>query len=141
MQNLLPENAVAFGGKKVSMLPLLIVLFLISYGLLAMLVVEQAHTIEAQRTLIRQLFTDSVELTTLKGNAIRQQQHLATKPRTPSSQVQTPSSQDKTKSPRVAPESKVAVPNKTNKLHRKLPQMPPKDSSDTADDRRNLYSI
>ena len=134
------------------MLPMLIVLFLISYALLALLVVEQAHTIDAQRSLIRQLFTDSVELTTLKGKNFQQQHpHSAVvpKPQTPSSQVQTPSSQSpssplsqgKTTSPGVGPESKIADPNHSNKMHRKPLEKLPKDWSDNSDDRRSLNSI
>ncbi len=47
-------------------LPLLTVLFLISYGLMTMLIVEQGRTIESQRTLIRDLFRESTELSAVK---------------------------------------------------------------------------
>ena len=43
--------------------PMLTVLFVVSYGLLTMLVVEQARTIDSQRGLIQDLFQDSVQLT------------------------------------------------------------------------------
>ena len=49
--------------KKHGWLPLLTVLFLISYGLMTMLIVEQGSTIESQRALIRELYRDSDELT------------------------------------------------------------------------------
>jgi len=52
--------------KKRSWLPLLIVLFLISYGLMTMLIVEQGRTIESQRVLIRELFHDNNELSAAK---------------------------------------------------------------------------
>lgn len=55
-------------SKKHPFLPLLTVLFLISYGLMTMLIVEQGNTIESQRLLIRQLFSDSAELTAMKGH-------------------------------------------------------------------------
>ena len=48
-----------------TLLPVLIILFLVSYGLLTMLVVEQARTIDSQRGLIGLLFDDSVQLATL----------------------------------------------------------------------------
>ena len=48
--------------RKHGWLPLLIVLFLISYGLMTMLIVEQGKTIDSQRTLIRQLFRDNNDL-------------------------------------------------------------------------------
>ena len=47
-------------------LPLLTILFCISYGLMTMLIVEQGSTIESQRNLIRELFRDSSELTATK---------------------------------------------------------------------------
>jgi hypothetical protein len=48
-------------------LPVLVVLFLFAYGLMTMLIVEQGNTIESQRLLIKQLFSDSAELSALKG--------------------------------------------------------------------------
>ena len=56
--------------KKHGMLPFLVVLFLISYGLLALLVVEQDRTISNQRSLINQVMGDSIELTALKGKLV-----------------------------------------------------------------------
>src|SRR5438034_6676119 len=63
---------------KHSMLPILIVLFLISYGLLAKLVVEQGRTIDSQRSLIRQLFGDSSQLSAMNGkSAQRSEEHTS----------------------------------------------------------------
>ncbi len=59
--------------RKHSLLPVLIVLFLISYGLMALLAVEQDRTIASQRSLISQLFGDSAELSSLKGRFIQKQ--------------------------------------------------------------------
>jgi hypothetical protein len=50
-----------------AMLPLLIVLFVISYGILTLLVVEQGRTIEAQRSLLQEMLKDSRQLATLKN--------------------------------------------------------------------------
>ena len=61
------------------MLPLLTVLFLISYGLMTLLIVEQGTTIQSQRTLIQQLIGDSSELTAMKGKAFQQQHAHAPK--------------------------------------------------------------
>jgi hypothetical protein len=55
--------------KKHGWLPLLVVLFLISYGLMTMLIVEQGRTIESQRALIRELFRDSTELSAARKAA------------------------------------------------------------------------
>jgi hypothetical protein len=50
-------------------LPILVVLFLISYGLMTLLIVEQGRTIESQRALIRDLFKDSTELAAVRTKA------------------------------------------------------------------------
>ena len=52
---------------KRSLLPVLVVLFIVAYGLMTSLIVEQGNVIESQRHLIRQLFSDSSQLTALKG--------------------------------------------------------------------------
>ena len=49
-----------------ALLPLLIILFVVSYGILTLLVVEQGQTIEAQRSLLREMLKDSRQLATLK---------------------------------------------------------------------------
>ncbi len=53
------------------MLPLLVILFIVSYGLLTMLVFEQGRTIESQRSLIREMLKDSTQLASLKGKLAR----------------------------------------------------------------------
>jgi hypothetical protein len=58
--------------KKHGWLPLLTVLFLISYGLMTMLIVEQGRTIESQRALIRELFRDSKELSAVRMKAAQE---------------------------------------------------------------------
>jgi len=49
-----------------SLLPLLVILFIVSYGILTMLVFEQGRTIESQRSLIREMLKDSTQLAALK---------------------------------------------------------------------------
>jgi hypothetical protein len=58
--------------KPPSLLPLLVVLFLVSYAILTLLVVEQGRTIESQRTLLRDLLKDSTQLAALKGKLARE---------------------------------------------------------------------
>ena len=53
------------------MLPILIVLFVISYAILTFLVVEQGRVIESQRGLIREMVKDSNQLATLQGKIAR----------------------------------------------------------------------
>ncbi len=106
--------------KKSSMLPFLVVLFLISYGLLALLVVEQDRTITNQRSLINQVMGDSLELTALKTKILHQQHPMRS---------QAPSSQ-------ASPQDKGTV--RQRKL---VPLKPPQDTADTPDARRTPVSI
>ena len=97
--------------RKHSMLPVLVVLFVISYSLMTMLIVEQGRTIDSQRSLIRSLFSDSKELSHMKSEAA-QKQHATAQAQAeakPHSQVQTPSTQDKTRDHSKA-ENKPAPP-------------------------------
>ncbi len=54
-----------------AILPLLVILFVVSYGILTMLVFEQGQTIESQRSLIREMLKDSTQLASLKGKLAR----------------------------------------------------------------------
>lgn len=126
---------------KQTLLPLLIVLFLVSYGLMAMLVVEQDRTIGSQRALITSLFSDSTELTTLKGKVFHKQHPQAesgtrSQAQSPSTQVpmtQTPMTQD-------TPGGNARNSHSTSKLS-KPPQRPPLGIADIVDGRRIVKSI
>ena len=64
-----------------ALLPLLIVLFIASYTILTMLVVEQGRTIESQRGLLREMLKDSTQLAALKGKLAHEtNQQSAAKP-------------------------------------------------------------
>jgi len=119
---------------KHSMLPAFVVLFLISYGLMALLVVEQGRTIENQRTLIQSLFSDSAQLNHLRTQ-VQQKQRAEAKAQADArahSQVQTPSTQDKPQEPAKKNSGKVRKP---------LPQKPPTDANSLDDERRNVVRI
>jgi hypothetical protein len=58
-------------SRPATLLPLLVILFIVSYGILTLLVFEQGRTIEAQRTLIRGMLQDSTQLASLKGKLAR----------------------------------------------------------------------
>jgi hypothetical protein len=139
-QEVIPEVP-ATPRKKLGWLPVLTVLFLISYGLMTMLVVEQGQTIESQRALIRELFRDSSELSAVKLKAQEERnQALAQNPssQNPSTQVpaagvpmkQAPSSQ-------AGPQQHAQIQVKP-KQH---VQMPTKPAADLADHRRALITI
>jgi hypothetical protein len=141
--------------KKHGWLPLLTVLFLISYGLMTMLIVEQGRTIESQRALIRELFRDSTELSAVRLKAAQdtaQTSSAKTQARVtqnPSSQM--PSSQHPSTqaSPSQAPSSQ-AGPQPAAPQHRTQSQsakekpefrMPSKPAADLVDDVRTLITI
>ena len=54
-----------------ALLPLLVILFIVSYGILTMLVFEQGQTIESQRGLIREMLKDSTQLASMKDKLSR----------------------------------------------------------------------
>jgi hypothetical protein len=81
--------AVPASPKKHNLLPVLVVLFLISYGLMTLLIVEQGRTIESQRALIHELFHDSQELAAMKGRTLPEGVADANR----SAQTQAPSNQ------------------------------------------------
>jgi hypothetical protein len=113
------------------MLPILVPLFLISYGLMSMLVIEQNSTITSQRYLIQEMLKDSTQLSALKIK-IAQDQHAATHP---GSQAASPKTQDQ------APEADHKNNGGAGKVRKHAPQRPPKATSDTPDERRALVTI
>ena len=153
-----PAATAPAAPKKRGWLPLLTVLFLISYGLMTMLIVEQGATIESQRTLIRELFRDSAELSAIRRNAPQDknvteaQSHFQTpsaKTQSPVTQNQTPSTQAPSK--QVVPSSQAATsqtPSSQAVQQRRVQkqaqkpqfQMPSRPASDLQDDRRVLIT-
>ena len=115
---------------KASMLPVFVVLFLVSYGLMTLLVVEQGRTIENQRSLIQSLFDDSSKLAQLrmKNQQAQAQAQAAAKAH---SQAQTPSTQDKPQAhAKNDPNAKLGKPPK-----------PPTDTATMEDERRSVMRI
>jgi len=132
--------------RKHSLLPILIVLFLFSYGLMCMLAVEQDRTIAAQRFLIRSLLGDSSELSNLKGKLIQKQYADAqaqakagrrSQAQTPLTQVpstQAPTTQDN-------PRGNAQSSHNAGKPRKTLPPKPPLGISDVVDGRRIVETI
>jgi hypothetical protein len=120
--------------KKGSLLPLLTVVFLASYGLMTLLIVEQGATIQSQRNLIQMLQADSTQFWALKGKAMHEQQ-MATQ--TPSTQGQTPSTQ--TPSTQAVPQHHSQHP--AGKSAKPQTQVPPMPASDLGDQRRELITL
>lgn len=156
---------IAAPKKKRSLLPLLTVVFMGSYGLMTMLIVEQGATIQAQRSLIQALLSDSKELWAMKGKAISDkaaQAQAQSRVQAPSTQIpltqapltqgQSPSVQTpSTQIPSIQTPSTQAVPQqhsrsragKTAKPRTQVPQtqVPPVPASDLADHRRALITL
>jgi cytoskeletal protein RodZ len=139
-------NAVAPAAvsKKRGWLPLLTVLFLISYALMTMLIVEQGRTIESQRALIRELFRDSTELSAVKQAQVAHSAAEAQAPVAKSSVTQTPSTQaPSTQAPtKHIPSSQAAPQHEAQKQTQKPQfQMPTRPASDLVDADRSLLTI
>jgi hypothetical protein len=163
-----PAIDAALTRKKHGWLPLLTVLFLISYGLMTMLIVEQGATIESQRALIRELLRDSTELQSMRTKAQQEKSvadaqshdqvptvksHVPVTHNNPSTQIpatqipstQIPSTQiPSTQAPTNTPSSQAVpqhrTPVQTNKQKPQF-QLPSKPVSDLVDDPRALKTI
>ena len=140
------------------MLPLLVFLFVISYGLLTTLVVFQDRTIDAQTDLIHLLFKESRRLNVIA--AAQKNQVLAgkqpgsqgsTHTQNPSSQVpktqtpssQVPTSQNAAQIPSSQEKQQASAKSGRNqhKAGKRTPFRPPAEVSDPSDMRRTLFSI
>jgi hypothetical protein len=114
------------------MLPLLIVLFLVSYAILTLLVVEQGRTIESQRSLLREMLKDSNQLAALKGKlataeAKRSQDKAAAQP-----EQKQPNSGNSA----AAPKKNNKDPKRPGKSARSQKEIPQKPAADVEDVRR-----
>ena len=128
--------------RKQSMLPVLTVLFVLSYGLMTLLIVEQGSTIESQRAMIRLLLGDSSQLFAMKAkNAQKQALAAQPAPTNRPAQTQTPSTQAPSTQAQPKPSEKSNLAHKGAKLHRRAPLVPPMPTSDMADARKTLMSI
>ncbi len=112
------------------MLPILVVLFVVSYCLLTLLVFEQGQTIESQRSLIRAMLQDSTQLAALKGKVAQaesQRQH---------NQAAAPADRKNSGQNTVAPQGSDKTAKQPGKPPRTMKQAPGKPPSDLEDVRR-----
>jgi|HubBroStandDraft_6_1064221.scaffolds.fasta_scaffold31588_9 hypothetical protein len=127
---------------KHSMLPVLVVLFLFSYGLMTLLIVEQGSTIQAQRGLIHDLLSDTHELAAMKGKVLREQalsRQAQAKNDSQAASDQTPLNQAPSAN---VPHAQAGSPKAQPKANGKVQQpAPAKPASGLVDVRRNLLSI
>jgi hypothetical protein len=124
-------------SRPVAILPLLVILFIVSYGILTMLVFEQGQTIESQRSLIREMLKDSTQLAALKDKIARDaSNHVQSKAATPADQP----GQDS-----VVPAPGAKASDKGTKLPgksaRSMKVVPEKPAADLEDVRRSTRVI
>jgi hypothetical protein len=145
--------------KRNGWLPLLTILFLISYGLMTMLIVEQGQTIESQRALIHELFRDSSELSAMKkmqaeqeASSVQSQVPVAQAPVTENPSSQTPAKRypstqyPSTQAPTTQAPSSQAGPQQRRTQSQSSKQksdfkMPSKPAPELVDDVRTLSTI
>jgi hypothetical protein len=127
-----------------TLLPLLTVLFLFSYALMTLLIVQQGSVIQSQRNLIQVLLRDSTELWVGKGKAIGNEQAARSQAQ---SRGQAPSTQaPSTQAPSTQAPSTQAVPqhhsqSQAGKVAKPQTKLPPVPASDLVDQRRALRTI
>ena len=146
-------NAATKRKRKLTALPLLIVLFVISYLLLTKLVIEQDRTIDSQRSMIHTLFKDNLYLSRLHRHAGA----LSKKPKSQADsqlQAQNPASQSASNqesssqiplaqvpSSKVGPQANAKNGRRTRKAEKAIPASPPPEPTDPSDQRRASFSI
>jgi hypothetical protein len=128
-------------------LPLLTVLFCISYGLMTMLIVEQGRTIDSQRALIRELFRDSMALNSSRMKALQEQRAAKNsqtrKAESPANQAPSNATPSNTTPSTQAPSSQ-AAPEHRAPNQKAVPRQfdsSRRPASDQAQDRQALIRI
>ena len=148
--------------KRYSLLPVLTVLFVISYSLMTVLIVEQGSLIQSQGSVIKVLLRDSVELWGMKGkaNADKQiaksqgqtlEQGPSTQPPAHSQSLQIPAAQSPSNQTSSSQSSSTAAPStqgvqqhatsRAGKAAKPGTQAPPIPAADLVDHRRALVTI
>ena len=126
----------AVDRKKHGWLPILTVLFLISYALMTFLIIEQGRTIDSQRALIRELLRDSQALSASKMKALEERSAQAPHKIAP----QLPSTQAPAKkAPSSQAGSQFAARDRA--AQQKRFRAPAKPGTEPADSARSLVTI
>ncbi len=115
------------------MLPILVVLFVVSYCLLTLLVFEQGQTIESQRSLIRSMMQDSTQLAALKNKLAEFEGQRA--------QNQPSASANEKNAPAAAAPQAGKSAKQPSKTEKSMRQAPGKPESDLEDVRRRTRII
>ena len=121
-------------SRSIAVMPLLIILFLISYGILTMLVFEQGQTIESQRGLIREMLKDSTQLAALKDKMARDDSKRA-------QEKMSAEADPKNAAPAVGAKGSDKEAKRPGKSARTMKQVPGKPAADLEDVRRSTRII
>ena len=121
--------------KKRSLLPVLTVVFILSYCLMTMLIVEQGGVIQQQRNLIQVLQTDSMELWAMKSKAVADKANRS-KVHNPANAPEAEAGANK--KAQTPQQRSQAQAGKEMKQHIQLPPVP---ASDLGDNRRVLITL
>ena len=120
-----------------AILPLLVILFIVSYGILTMLVFEQGQTIESQRGLIREMLKDSTQLAAMKdklarddSKQVREKASVQADPKGADSSI-----------PAAGPKGSDKETKRPSKSARSMKQVPGKPAADLEDVRRSTRVI
>jgi hypothetical protein len=113
-----------------ALLPLLVVLFVVSYAILTLLVVEQGRTIEAQRSLLREMLKDSTQLAALKSKLARgESARSQDRPTAQTEQKEATSGNSGNAAPK-APSKESKRPGKSARTMKEVPEKPAADLQD-----------
>jgi hypothetical protein len=129
-------------SRPVTMLPLLVILFIVSYGILTLLVFEQGQTIESQRTLIRGMLQDSTQLASLKGKLARDESKRShDKASGQADHKEADSGSRSTDNPAAGAKAADKETKRPSKSTRTMKEVPGKPASDLTDVRRSTRAI
>jgi hypothetical protein len=122
--------------KQRSLLPLLTIVFVVSYALMTLLIVEQGAAIQQQHNLIQVLQGDSMQLWAMRGKAVSDKAaHDRAQAHPNASATQIPSAQAPSTQ---APQHAQSHAGKDAKTHVQLPPVP---AADLGDQRRVLITL
>jgi hypothetical protein len=134
--------------KKRSLMPVLTVVFLFSYGLMTLLIVEQGNAIQQQHNFIQVLLGDSHELWAMKGKILtdktaQDQAQKNVQPQTSNNNPSTQAQSNQTPSTQAPPQHAQNRAGKAAKPLTQAPQnqVPPMPASDLSDRRRVLIAL
>ena len=129
-------------SRPATLLPLLVILFIVSYGILTLLVFEQGRTIESQRFLIRGMLQDSTQLASLKGKLARDESNRShDKAAAQAEHKDADSGSRSAGNPAAGAKGSDKQTKRPSKSTRSMKEVPGKPASDLTDVRRSTRSI